>query len=77
MFYNAARTLAAEVLESDLLSGAVYPDLGQIRDITAKVATACCRVAEEEGVATVAEPEEGWLSYLRESMWWPEYEQYV
>ena len=77
MFYKAARTLAGEVLESDLKTGAVYPDLGQIRDITAKVAVACCKVAEEEGVATIAEPEEGWFNHLRESMWWPEYEQYV
>ena len=31
MFYEAARTLASQVSEADLSSGAVYPDLGGIR----------------------------------------------
>ena len=48
-----------------------------LRDITAKVAAACCRVAEQEGVATVEAPAEGWERHLRDEMWWPEYEEYV
>ena len=56
MFLTAARTLAAQVTDTDLAEGRVFPPLGAIRQISAAIATAVARVAYERGLASVSEP---------------------
>jgi len=38
MFYEAARSLSLQVSKENLASGSIYPNLNDIRQITAKVA---------------------------------------
>ncbi|MGB5620204.1 MAG: NAD-dependent malic enzyme, partial [Desulfobacterales bacterium] len=56
MFLAAAQTLAAEVTEDDFKRGSIYPPLGHIREISAKIAIAVCEVAYEQGLAVNPRP---------------------
>lgn len=56
MFLTAARTLAAEVSDSDLACGSLFPPLKRIRDISLAIATSVARIAYQHELATVAEP---------------------
>ncbi len=58
MFYAGAKALAELVDQKTLNKGKVYPDLKNIRDISAEIATAVCRVAYAEGLAWEKEPED-------------------
>ncbi len=75
MFYTAARTLAKRVTDTDLHQGTVYPGLKRIRQITESIATAVCRVAYKEGLATVPVPDDI-LSYIQNQMYHPAYAVY-
>lgn len=78
MFYAVAQALSQEVTVAELTKGRVYPDLKRIRAISVKVAEAVCHIACREGLATKKAPEGGcWFERLRDSMWWPQYEEYV
>eukprot|EP00397_Hematodinium_sp_SG-2012_P014105 GEMP01014335.1.p1 GENE.GEMP01014335.1~~GEMP01014335.1.p1 ORF type:complete len:633 (+),score=118.52 GEMP01014335.1:82-1899(+) len=77
MFYAVALALSKEVTVEELGKGRVFPDLNRIRLISAKVAKAVCNLAKEEGLARMDPPENGWFTTLRDSMWWPHYEDYV
>jgi malate dehydrogenase (oxaloacetate-decarboxylating) len=50
MFAAAAEALAAEVAESDLREGALYPPISSLRRVTARVAAAVVREARDRGV---------------------------
>ncbi|MCB1034556.1 MAG: NAD-dependent malic enzyme, partial [Acidobacteria bacterium] len=50
MFLAAAKTLAGEVLDSDLALGRVYPSLSRIREVSAKIARSVAEVAFEAGL---------------------------
>ena len=76
MFFTAAKTLARMVTEEELAAGTVYPDLGKIRQISAAIATAVCRLAYKEGLAQYPEPED-LRTYIRNSMYHPEYQNYI
>jgi len=49
MFVTAAEALAAEVTAADIESGSLFPPIGSLRRITARVAEAVVRHARDEG----------------------------
>lgn len=75
-FHAAARTLAEHVGEEELRAGCVYPPLGQIREVSAAIATAVARTAYEEGVASIPEPPD-LHAHVRALMWEPVYPTYA
>lgn len=56
MFMTAAHTLADMVTDADLAQGSIFPPLGRIREISASIATAVARVAQERDLATEVMP---------------------
>jgi len=76
MFFAAAKALANEVTEDDLVSGCIYPPLTQIRDVSAVIAAAVAGVAYERGLATVERPD-NLLEYMKSRQYEPNYESYV
>lgn len=72
MFLAAARALANAVSSEDLDSGALYPPLKSIRDVSLVIAVAVVEQAFHEGMANVAAPEniESFVSGL---MYSPDY----
>jgi malate dehydrogenase (oxaloacetate-decarboxylating)(NADP+) len=76
MFFIAAKTLAHMVTEEELAAGTIYPDLGKIRQISAAIASAVCRLAWDQGLAKYVEPDDI-RTYVRECMYHPEYRPYV
>ncbi|AFL74448.1 NAD-dependent malic enzyme [Thiocystis violascens] len=75
MFYVAARTLAGLVGEDSLAVGRLYPDLTQIREISAKIAVAVCELAFAEGLAGIARPDD-LDAFIRARMFQPSYVPY-
>jgi malic enzyme len=72
MFLEAAKALAGTIAESDLQSGALYPRLTRIREISQTVACAVIRRAAAEGNADPAVAKNA-EERVREAMWFPEY----
>lgn len=72
MFLDAAETLAGLTSASDLDSGALFPELTRIREISHAVACAVVRRAVAEGNASSAAAE-GIEERIRQEMWFPEY----
>jgi malic enzyme len=72
MFVDAAKTLAAEVTDTDLASGAVYPELTRIRSCSHAVACAVIRRAAKEGHADLSSLDDLEERVAR-AMWQPEY----
>jgi malate dehydrogenase (oxaloacetate-decarboxylating)(NADP+) len=75
MFYAAAKALANTVDEDDLAKGKVYPDLMNIREISAKIAAAVCEIAYSESLAWTKCPDD-LLEFVREKMYVPSYLPY-
>ena len=76
MFLAAAQTLAAEVTVDDFKRGSIYPPLGHIREISAKIATAVCEVAYEQGLAVNPRPND-LAAFIKSQMYEPNYRSYV
>ncbi len=76
MFLAAAQTLAAEVTEDDFKRGSIYPPLGHIREISAKIATAVCEVGYEQGLAVNPRPND-LAAFIKSQMYEPSYRSYV
>ena len=76
MFLVAARTLAAEVSETDLRVGRVYPPLPRIREVSQAIAVAVAELAYSRGLASRHRPDdlEGYIASL---MYEPDYQPYV
>ncbi len=75
MLLAAARTLAAEVTEERLASGALYPSVSSLRRISRAIAVAVARVAMTAGVAGL--PEDADVEQVvDEAAWWPAYVPY-
>jgi len=72
MFHAAAATLAAQVSDASLAEGALFPPIHEIRRVSARIAAAVCRVAQEEGLATADLPED-LEGFVRERMYQPIY----
>lgn len=76
MFLAAARTLADMVTSEELAMGRVFPALGNIREVSLRIATAVASIAHERGLARVPRPAD-LAADIRERMYQPEYAQYV
>ncbi len=76
MFMAAAYALAERVTAADLSHGSLYPPLSDVRAVSAHIAAAVARVAYEEGLATVPQPED-LLGYVKSQMYEPRYPSYT
>lgn len=75
MFFAAAKTLAALVGGRELEAGSLYPNLEQIRDISAEIAAAVWKMSRAEGNAGKELPEDP-LQYIKAHMYYPRYLPY-
>lgn len=76
MFLTAARTLCNLVSAEELESGALYPSLSRIREVSLSIAIEVAKLAFDEGIATGNRPQnlDAWIrSYVYE----PRYDSYV
>ena len=72
MFLAAAEVLASIVSEQEIHSGAVYPSLTRVREVSHAIAVAVCHVAIQEKLTTLSFPED--LSgHIRSLMYEPNY----
>lgn len=76
MFLAASRSLAAQVKESDIAKGCVYPSLKRVREVSAKIAYEVAKIAFEKGL-TDREPPEDLLSEIYQAMYQPVYPHYA
>lgn len=72
MFLVAAETLANTVSQQEIETGAVYPSLTRIREVSHAIAVAVCRVAMNEGLAEEALPDD-LETYVSDLMYDPDY----
>ena len=76
MFHIAAETLAATVEDASYRQGSLLPPLGEIREVSVKIAVAVARAAAQARLAGVPVPvdTEAWV---REQMFDPNYPDYT
>ncbi|KAK9812749.1 hypothetical protein WJX72_002964 [[Myrmecia] bisecta] len=70
MLIAAAKGLADYVSPEDIKKGKIYPDLGELRDISAVVATAVGEEAFRLGLAGIPKPQD-LGKFIRSRMWLP------
>jgi malate dehydrogenase (oxaloacetate-decarboxylating)(NADP+) len=76
MFLVAARTLAAQVTDTDLGQASVYPPLAKIREVSAHIAVAVAELMFDRGLARAKRPAD-LLNYIYSWMYKPAYPDYV
>ena len=76
MFSEAAKSLASQVLPSDLEMGRIYPSLTRIQEVSAAIAVAVAESAYKDNLAGVKRPAD-LKAHIQASMWQPEYVNYV
>ena len=76
MFLTAARVLAQLVTDESLAQGSIYPPLTQIREVSAEIAAAVARLAQEQGLARREVPRDA-LAFVKAQMYDAVYESYV
>jgi malate dehydrogenase (oxaloacetate-decarboxylating)(NADP+) len=76
MFLAAAYALAAQVSDSDLAQGSLYPALPRIREVSARIATEVAEAAYRGGLAGTGRPAD-LEAHMRSKMFDPHYESYV
>jgi len=76
MFFVAAKTLAALVMEDDLSQGRIYPSLKRIREVSAAIATAVANLAFRRGLTTMTRPAD-LAAHVKAQMYEPTYVEYV
>jgi malate dehydrogenase (oxaloacetate-decarboxylating)(NADP+) len=76
MFFVAAKALANEVSEADLVQGRIYPPLTKIKEVSAAIATAVADVAYNQGLARKPKPDD-LSTYIESQMYEPKYPRYV
>ena len=76
MILAAARALAAQVTETDLAEGRIYPPLASIREVSLKIALAVANEAYDQGLAAAPRPP-NLASYIRSQVFVPKYAEYV
>jgi malic enzyme len=75
MFTEAANALAEQVTDADLESGALYPPVGALRDVTVKIAARVAEAAVSDDVAD--EPEVDYDELVRSWVWDPQYPELI
>jgi malate dehydrogenase (oxaloacetate-decarboxylating)(NADP+) len=75
MFYAAAKILAEQVEGDNLASERLYPDLREIREISAGIAEAVAEVALSQGVAGIPRPDD-LAGFIRARQFQPRYVPY-
>ena len=76
MFFAAAKTLAAQVTDEDIREGRIFPELRQIRKVSAAIAADVADVAFRRGLTKMARPDDV-LAYVQSEMYEPDYPVYV
>jgi malate dehydrogenase (oxaloacetate-decarboxylating)(NADP+) len=76
MFMAAARTLADTVTEQDLAQGSLYPPLGRIREVSARIAASVAEVAFAADLADI-DPPADLLAFIQSQMYDPHYHSYA
>jgi len=72
VFLVAARTLADQVAADRLEAGALYPPQSALRTVSARIAEAVVRYANETALGSPV-PDDAVEQLVAESMWFPEY----
>ena len=73
MFRAAAAAVAKAVPEERLASGALFPELDTIRQVSLAIAVAISRIAFEEELAEMDEPHD-LLAHIESAMYRPSYD---
>jgi len=75
MLHAASVSLAAQMPESDLVRGKLFPDLSQIREFTKNVAVEVILAAQKEDIAQsdLSTCREELLDIVHDRMWYPNY----
>ena len=76
MFLLAARTLADAVTGDRLAAGAIYPPVGDLREVTRAIALEVAGEAVRAGVAGISATDD-LEAIVDGAMWWPAYVPYV
>lgn len=76
MFLVAARTLAECVRPERLEVGAIYPDAGELREVSRKIACAVVREARRTNLGRLI-PDAAVEERVEQAMWYPEYLEFV
>jgi malate dehydrogenase (oxaloacetate-decarboxylating)(NADP+) len=76
MFFAAAKTLAAHVTDEDIREERMFPELRQIRKVSAAIAADVADVAFQRGLTKMARPDNV-LAYVQSEMYEPDYPVYV
>ena len=76
MFHAAAQSLADYLSDESLAQGSLFPPLSEIREVSARIAAAVIRVAQEEGLTTREVPED-LGAFVRQRMYQPRYPDYL
>ena len=76
MFLAASKSLAAQVKESDIAMGCIYPSLKRVREVSAKIACEVAKIAWEQGLTDRAQPEDLQAEIYR-AMYQPVYPHYA
>jgi len=76
MFLAASRSLAAQVKESDISMGCVYPSLKRVREVSAKIAYEVAKIAWEKGLTDREQPED-LQAEIYNAMYQPVYPHYA
>jgi malate dehydrogenase (oxaloacetate-decarboxylating)(NADP+) len=72
MFLAAAKVLANAVSEQEIATGAIYPPLTRIREVSRAIAIAVCQTAIKEGLTDTSMPDD-LDTYVAALMYEPNY----
>jgi malic enzyme len=75
MFLCAARTLAESVSDERLAAGAIYPDQGELRAVSRRIACRLVREARDQHLGRLV-PDDEIEPLVDAAMWYPEYREY-
>lgn len=70
-FFIASKTLAELVSEEHLAKDSLFPDLAEVRDVSAAIAAAIAENEQRKGTLRVPVPSEGFLRYAKKHMYTP------
>lgn len=72
MFLTAARTLAECIRQDRLDTGSIYPDPGELREVSRRIACAVIRQARRQNLGRII-PDDAIEDRVAQAMWYPAY----